>query len=212
MNQGSSICSFVALAATDQDPCLPGCGLALQRTLGREDRRLRLDPHESLLRISKRPKSAFIEKNVGNGRASPDGQVRFVDLDVPGEDETPLSLTLILVHPRVCGAWKTPSKVRRMFVHDSLQKDTHVRYTNSRLCATQADRIFKRLFCAPLLQASLMGMNMRSAWPLKSGVEPQQFGRPMKDEEIWVRGSPSSVSQMSIFPTWQNDRAFVFSP
>ena len=129
-----------------------------------EDRRPRLDPRESLLRISKRPKSAFVKKNVGSGHASSDSQVIFVDLDVPSEDETLLSLTLIIVHPHVCGVWRAPSEVRRVFVHDSLQKDTHVRHINSRPCAMQADRMFKWLFCASLLQVSLMGMSMRLTW------------------------------------------------
>lgn len=69
--------------------------------------------------ISEWSESSFIE-NVRYGHVSPDGQMRFVNLYVASEDETPLSLTPILVHLHVCSVWGTPPEVRRVFVHRCL--------------------------------------------------------------------------------------------
>lgn len=66
--------------------------------------------------IPERSEGCFVE-NVRYDHVSSDGQVRFVDLNVPGKYETPLSLTPILVYPNVSGVWGTPSEVRRVFVH-----------------------------------------------------------------------------------------------
>ena len=92
-----------------------------QRSMGRID-----DPAwasvDCFREVSKRPESAFIE-DVGNNHVSSNGEVRLVDLDVPGEDETPLSLAPVLVHPHVCSVWRAPSEIRRVLVHGSLQKD-----------------------------------------------------------------------------------------
>ena len=65
--------------------------------------------------ISERLDGGFIE-NVGYDDVSSEGQVKLVDLNIPGKDETPLSLTPILVYPHMHVVWRTPSKLGRVFV------------------------------------------------------------------------------------------------
>lgn len=71
--------------------------------------------------ILKRSESGFIE-NFGDDHIPSESQVGFVDLDIPGKDETPLPLTPVLVYLHVGSVWGTPSKTCCMFVHRGLQK------------------------------------------------------------------------------------------
>ena len=60
-------------------------------------------------KVSKRPEGTFVG-DVGNDHASSDGQVRFANLDVPSEDETPPSVTPIPAHLHMCSVWRDPRK------------------------------------------------------------------------------------------------------
>ena len=71
--------------------------------------------------VFERLERGFVE-NVGHDYVSPNGQVRFVDLNVPSEDESPSPSAPVLVHLDVRGVWRATSKIRCMFVHRSLQK------------------------------------------------------------------------------------------
>ena len=87
--------------------------------------------------ISEWSESGFVEK-VRYDHVSSNGQMRFVDLNVPGEDETPFSLTPILVHPHVRGVWGAPSEVRRVFVHRCL--------TKKKTCSNHVNRLSSYLY------------------------------------------------------------------